>query len=168
MDAISAARLTQIHPETARRLTNIIEALNAEGATASPPYSMRVTRGIATIAQQNALWQLGRDAAGNVVDRAKVVTKAKGMQSNHVMGFAADTCVMVDGTPVWDAKHPGYTRQIALAPTFGLRSGAAWGDKPHLENQDFSTEPTEAMQVAYMRAGAPAVWAAISSPPSPA
>lgn len=154
MDAISIARLQLIHPEAARR----VQALSAQLEADPNPISIRVTRGIATVAQQNELWQIGRDAQGNVIGR--VVTNAKGTQSNHVMGFAADVVPMgiEDGQPDWNLNHPAWQRIIALAPAHGLRDGQCFHDAPHLELIEVPEVPSGETQQIYVDAGVEGVW----------
>lgn len=149
MDQISETRLAQVHPVLRDRFTALVsEKLEPAG------YTVRVTRGIATVEQQDALWQQGRDANGNVVGRT--VTNAKGTQSNHVMGWAVDVVFMVNGEPNWNS--PGFDLLPELAAAYGLRSGASWGDRPHLELADVPTEPTPLAQQTYLEAGVEQVW----------
>ena len=150
LDAISEERLAQGHPVLSARVHGIANALVAEG------YIPRVTRCLASIPEQDALWQQGRDANGNVI--GPIVTNAKGTQSNHVMGFAADFCFMTPAGEV-DWKSPGFGRLPELAPSYGLRSGAHWGDRPHVELAEFPVEPTPEMQAAYLEGGVTELWA---------
>jgi len=123
-----------------------------------------VTQGIRTVAQQNELWQIGRDAEGNVV--GKIVTNAIGTQSNHVIGLACDVCPMNidDGQPDWDLNHKSWKRIIALAPNHGLRDGECFGDAPHLEPQEVPEIPTAELQQVYLDAGVEAAWRELSLP----
>ena len=61
--------------------------------------------------EQHALWQLGRDSEGVVVDKSKVVTECDGYKSlsNHQSGRAVDIQFLNDeGTEVTDPKK-GWT-----------------------------------------------------------
>ena len=110
--------------------------------------NVRVTAGIRSVAQQNALYAIGRTTPG------KIVTDAKGTESNHVLGFAVDLVTMnAQDQPDW-----GDQPWVALAPTYGLRSGAEWGDKPHLELAEVPAKPTAEAQQTYLQAGVQAVW----------
>jgi peptidoglycan L-alanyl-D-glutamate endopeptidase CwlK len=146
MDAISQRRLALVHPELARRVTSLIDQLETEG------YDVRVTRGISTVAEQDALYAQGRTEPG------PIVTNAKGTQSNHVLGFASDLAIMDEnGEPQWES--PGFDRIVDLAASHGLRSGAEWGDRPHVELQDVPAIPTEESQQTYLEHGVQALWA---------
>lgn len=148
LDAISEARLAEVHPVLADRIRSLI-------AQVTPPRDIRVTAGIRTIAQENALWQIGRDAEGNKIPGEATVTNAKGTESNHVFGYAADLVVMTpDGECDWNDQP-----WIDLAPKFSLRSGAEWGDRPHVELAEFPPVPTTEAQAVYMEHGSvSAVW----------
>jgi hypothetical protein len=160
MDSISTARLAPVHPELARRVTGLIDEL----ANDPDPVNIRVTRGIATVEQQDALWQIGRDADGNKI--GATVTNAKGTQSNHVLGFAVDVVPMNinTGQPDWNLSHKDWQRIIALAPKYGLRDGQCFHDAPHLELIEVPEVPTEEMQQTYLQAGAPSLWAETTIP----
>src|ERR1039457_3139237 len=103
LDQLSDARLAMVHPALSIRIHNLADALTV---------NIRVTAGIRSVAQQDALYAQGRTVPG------EIVTDAQGTQSNHIYGFAADLCVMTDGKPDW-SQSPW----IALAPSYSLRSG---------------------------------------------
>jgi|SRR5665213_1128815 len=145
LDQLSESRLSQVHPQLSRRIHNL--------AAAIPTITLRVTAGIRTIAQQDALWQLGRDAQGKKI--GITVTDAKGAQSNHVLGYAADLAVMENGQPNWKLQP-----WIALAPQFSLRSGLTFEDGPHLELIEVPADPPGEVQQQYLSAGLAAVWSA--------
>lgn len=139
MDTISERRLSQVHPALSERIHALALALQ--------PTTIRVTAGIRTVEQQNALYAIGRTVPG------EVVTNAKGTESNHVLGFAVDLVVMDKGQPDWDAQP-----WIELAPRFSLRSGAEWQDRPHLELIEVPADPSGESQQAYLFGGITAVW----------
>lgn len=144
MDHISEERLALVHPVLKDRVEQLAAALQAEG------YTPRVTAGIRTATQQDELYAKGRTAPG------PIVTNAQGTQSNHVMGWAVDLAFMHDGEPDWQSK--GFDRLVDLAPTYGLRSGAVWGDRPHLELSEVPMEPSALAQQTYVEAGVESVW----------
>src|SRR5438105_5154353 len=120
LDSISEARLVEVHPILSQRVHNLAAQLD---------FPLRVTQGIRTVAQQDALYAQGRTQPG------PIVTNAKGTESLHVLGCACDVCPMdlVDGDPDWNPSHTSWQRIVALAPTCGLRDGVSWKDEPHLE-----------------------------------
>lgn len=148
-DSISETRLALVHPELSRRVHLL--------AAAIPAITLRVTAGIRTVQQQDALWQIGRDVQGKKI--GITVTDAKGTQSNHVLGFAVDLVVMVAGQPDWKSQP-----WIALAPQFSLRSGAEWGDSPHLELIEVPAKPEGLTQQTYVAAGVKGVWGEVEIP----
>jgi peptidoglycan L-alanyl-D-glutamate endopeptidase CwlK len=149
VDAISESRLVEVHPELSKRVHSLAAQLD---------FSIRVTQGIRTVAQQNALWQEGRDNDGNVIGR--IVTNAKGTESNHVMGVAVDVVPMdlPDDHPDWDENAASWQRIVVLAPSCGLRDGKSFHDEPHLELMEVPEVPTEEIQSTYLQAGVEAVW----------
>jgi peptidoglycan L-alanyl-D-glutamate endopeptidase CwlK len=151
---ISLARLGEVHPELARRVTNLADALAAEGS------QIEIDTALRTAAQQDALFAEGRSSPG------KEVTNARGFQSNHVIGCAVDISPddSVTGRPDWNASHPAWQRIVALAPSFGLRDGKSWHDLPHLELQEIPTEPTEVIQQICKVDGVEAVWKELAIP----
>lgn len=144
MDTVSESRLALVHPVLRSRVEDLVAALQVEG------YTVRVTAGIRTAEQQDELYAQGRTTPG------PKVTNAQGTQSNHVMGWAVDLAFMVNGEPDWNSR--GFDLLPDLAPKFGLRSGASWGDRPHLELAEVPTEPTPLAQQTYSEAGVEQVW----------
>ena len=148
LDALSESRLANpdgtpiVHPVLAAR----IRALSVDPEAAA--FTIRVTRGVSTVEEQDAIYAEGRTAPG------KIVTDAKGTESNHVLGFAVDLVVDTDGNLDWKDQP-----WIALASKYGLRSGICWHDGPHLELEEVPAKPTEEVQAAYLSAGLPGAWA---------
>lgn len=151
---LSNARLGEVHPELARRVRNLADALAAEGIP------IEIDTALRTAAQQDALYAEGRTAPG------REVTNAKGYESNHVIGCAVDVSPddSVTGRPDWNASHPAWQRIVALAPQYGLRDGKSWHDLPHLELVDIPTEPTKEAQECCQLNGVTAVWALLDVP----
>jgi peptidoglycan LD-endopeptidase CwlK len=151
---ISLARLEETHPELQRRVKNLTDALAAEDI------AIQIDAGLRTAQQQDNLFAVGRTMPG------KIVTDARGFQSNHVIGCAVDVWVEnVDTSqPDWDASHPAWQRIVALAPQYGLRDGKSWHDLPHLELVEVPTEPSEAAQQICKVDGVQAVWDSLNVP----
>lgn len=136
----SLARLSKldgVHPALAVKVTQIQLAMAQLGI------GMIVTDGVRTDAEQHALWQKGRNPAGQVVDRSQVVTNADGIRtrSNHQRkpdgyGHAVDCCFLDgQGKPSWADSHP-WALYGAMARALGLKWGGDWvtlPDRPHVE-----------------------------------
>ena len=156
MDAISQQRLSVLYPEFARRLQIVIDTLSLQG------FEIRITAGLRTWAQQDALYAQGRTAPGNIV------TYAKGGESWHCYSCAADFVPMLNGQPVWDTAYPAWAATITLAKQWGMTSGADWAapktDIPHLQfTAPYGDTPSNDVQSLYAMRGFPAVWQAMNN-----
>jgi peptidoglycan L-alanyl-D-glutamate endopeptidase CwlK len=150
---LSRTRLAEIHPELARRVEMLADAL----ATENIP--IEVDTALRTAAQQDEIYAEGRTMPG------KIVTHAQGYESNHVIGCAVDIAPDdPSNRPDWNADHPAWQRIVALAPTYGLRDGKSWHDLPHLELIEIPTEPTAAIQQLCRDEGVQAVWEVLAIP----
>jgi peptidoglycan L-alanyl-D-glutamate endopeptidase CwlK len=147
LDSVSMERLALVHPVLSARVQNLASQLD---------FPLRITQGIRTVAEQDALYEQGRTTPGNIV------TNAKGTESNHVMGVAVDVVPMDlpdgDQEPDWNPAHESWQRIVALAPACGLRNGISWKDEPHLELAEVPKVPSGEMQSVYLQAGVEAVW----------
>jgi peptidoglycan LD-endopeptidase CwlK len=151
---ISRARLADVHPELARRVGLVADAMVVQLVR------IEVDTALRTASQQDAIWNIGRDLPG------KIVTHARGFQSNHVIGCAVDIAPddAITGKPDWNAEHPVWQSIVRIASSFGLRDGKSWHDLPHLELMEIPTEPTEEMQQICKADGVMAVWKALAIP----
>ena len=131
MDAISEARLKDIYPALASKVRMMHDILELEGI------EIRVTQGLRSWTEQNALYAQGRTAPG------KIVTNCKGGYSYHNFGLAVD-CVPSTHSPTepfdpdWNASHPAWKRMSDIGLSLGLESGATWRtfpDAPHFQLQ---------------------------------
>lgn len=121
-DKISIQRVRLLHPDIREDVTNFVtDAENALDVT------LRITQGLRTIEEQNALYAQGRTTPG------RKVTNAKGGQSYHNWGLAIDLAELKDGKINWAFK---YEQLLPFAEKYGF----AWGghfkslvDKPHFE-----------------------------------
>jgi hypothetical protein len=114
---------------------------------------IRVTSGLRTFAEQDALYAQGRTTPGDIV------TKARAGQSNHNYGLAADVVPLADGRPNWNA--PSATWQVLGEE--GKRAGLSWGgewkgfvDRPHFE-LPVGMSVQECFRI-YQQGGLDAVW----------
>jgi hypothetical protein len=147
----SIKRLEQVHPVLASRVYQMAEALMDN-------YSIQieVVQGLRTFAEQDALYAKGRTAPG------KIVTKAKGGESNHNYGLAVDVCPYVAGKPDWVAKDSVWSEIGDAAKAVGLAWGGDWKfvDKPHVELPGMSVKEC---QQHYQAGGIRAVWLAMDT-----
>ena len=148
MNPSSDNRLKKIHPELARRVRTLIDNLAKAGM------QIEVVQGLRTFAEQDALFAQGRTKPG------KVVTNARGGQSNHNYGLAVDVVPFNDNKPNWDAPNSIWVAIGAEAEKLGLEWGGNWKkfiDKPHIQMPGLSVKQCVAC---FNKGGLEAVWAA--------
>ena len=135
MSALNPRTLSYIatlDPKARQPFADFAAAANRLVAPMGVAYVM--IAGNRTYAEQNRLYAQGRTAPG------KIVTRAKGGQSNHNFGIAADFGVF-RGHDYLDETEPKTATQVhkacaALAEEFGLSAGFYWEsfrDEPHYE-----------------------------------
>ncbi|MGN7761273.1 M15 family metallopeptidase [Paenibacillus sp. 22594] len=129
----SAARLGGLHPVLLAAANVLIQRCYARGIP------IVITQGMRTIAEQNALYALGRTKKGSIV------TNAKGGNSYHNYGLAMDFALLLpDGQNVsWDMNRDGNGDKLAdwqevvqEAKKLGLEWGGDWTsfkDYSHLQ-----------------------------------
>jgi peptidoglycan L-alanyl-D-glutamate endopeptidase CwlK len=122
-DKISIDRLAKLHPKA----RNVFKAFIEECETTFD-ITLRISQGLRTFAEQDALYAQGRP-------KGKIVTNAKGGYSMHNYGMACDFVRMIGKD--WDRNYNMKT----LAP-IALKHGLVWGgtfktifDPPHFELQ---------------------------------
>ena len=125
MDPITLERIKLLHPavrEEANRIYADICAAMPAGVVC------RFTHTLRTNAEQDALYALGRTKPG------KIVTNARGGESYHNYGLAADFCLIVDGKVSW-AVDKNWMAVIAIFESYGWESGHRWKfkDSPHVQ-----------------------------------
>jgi peptidoglycan L-alanyl-D-glutamate endopeptidase CwlK len=162
MDAISYTRLALLYPELVRRWKLVDER------AAALSIITRVTQGMRTFPEQNALWRKGRNPDGTFVDpihRHGVVTYAKGGQSYHNYGLALDFGVMeISGQLVESGDDPRYMQVVEIAEEFGLTCGMRWHDKKRdpdhiqLTGDFFENEPDTNCRYIFDEGGMAAIW----------
>lgn len=122
IEKLNAERLSKVDPVLATKCRQLIELANQNGQF------LLVTQGFRSIAEQNKLYAQGRTTKG------KIVTNAKGGQSNHNFGRAVDFAFIVNGEVSWNDK---LYKQIGVwAKVVGLKWGGNWKsfkDYPHVE-----------------------------------
>lgn len=135
MDAISLSRLQKLHPKLRDEAIRLFaDAECALKGRAKP----RITFGLRTMAEQQALYNQGRTTAGNIV------TNAKPGASYHNWGLAIDFALIVDGKTVsWDINRDfdgdhlaDWMEVVNIFKAAGWEWGGGWAslkDYPHLQ-----------------------------------
>lgn len=143
MDKVTEERINLLHPSVRQEVEKIIKECD-EALTGRA--KIRISQGLRTNAEQNALYAQGRTVKG------KVVTKAKGGQSIHNYGLAVDIVLIIDGkTASWDTAkdwdNDGVADWYECVKIFA-RHGWDWGgnwktfkDLPHFEKKDKNNKP---------------------------
>lgn len=157
MDHTSEARLSLVHPKVADLAHKLYDALQLEGI------DIHVVQGFRSYNDQKKLWDQGRDANGNVVNSAIIVTNAPPGHSWHEFGLAIDVCPFVDGQPDWDLQNPAWKRIVAVGESLGFYSGSHFvhprPDWPHLQlTGKFPVSPTGEVRQIFLDAGVQGVW----------
>jgi hypothetical protein len=150
MKASSEKRLQQLHPAVASAVRGVIADLAAKGIV------VEVVQGMRTFAEQDDLYAKGRTKPG------AIVTQARGGQSNHNYGLAADLCPFTGDKPDWDAPMSVWAAIGTAAAAHGLEWGGQWKkflDKPHVQLPAMSVKDCASC---YAAGGMDAVWAAAS------
>lgn len=128
-DTISIERLKKVHPLLQARVTRFFNKLEEKGLTP------RITQGLRTVEEQNALYAQGRTKPGSIV------TNAKGGQSWHNYGMAVDIAFInpngsVDFTV---SKEVG-----KIGQDYMLEWGGSWTsfkDMPHFQIPGLASNP---------------------------
>ena len=141
MDTPTKNQISKLHPLVRNEVTAIIqECDNALTGRAT----VRITQGLRTYAEQDALYKQGRTTAG------KKVTNAKAGQSVHNYGFAIDICLIIDGkvaswetTKDWDNdKIADWYECVKIFAKHGWEWGGNWKtfkDLPHFDKRGFNS-----------------------------
>lgn len=123
-------KLAGVHPDLQQRVPQILAAMAALG------FEMRVTDGLRTTAQQQALYALGRTKPGTIVTNADGVVHPSNHQAKaDGFGHAVDCTFWVDGVPSW-ANHLPWRCYGECAKALGLKWGGDFlsiKDRPHIE-----------------------------------
>lgn len=126
--ASNMTRLDTLEPEFRKKVTALLEA--TEKATGR---KWALSDGRRTLSRQEALWAQGRTIAG------KVVTMAKGGQSPHNFGLAADLWPLTStGDFDWGADADLFRLMGDHAAALGLVWGGTFKsilDFPHVEEK---------------------------------
>jgi peptidoglycan LD-endopeptidase CwlK len=88
-----------------------------------------------SFSDQQVLYNKGRDANGNVIDKSKIVTNGKPGSSAHNYGLAVDIVFKVNSRWTWDPMNDWKTLGD-LGKSVGLEWGGDWSgfpDRPHFQ-----------------------------------
>jgi len=160
MDSASETRLKAVLPALADKVRKMADLLAGEGIL------IRVTQGLRTVAEQDALYAQGRTKPGSIV------TNCPGGHSYHNFGLAVDCCPSTHGPdqpfePDWNESHPAWKAMVKAGESVGLNCGADWQhfkDVPHFQltgKWPVGAPPAEARTL--VAKGLPAVWQAAFS-----
>lgn len=122
LDERSARTVATLQPEVRPFAAALVERAAAQGIV------IKIISGTRTYAEQDALYAQGRTAPG------KIVTHARGGQSNHNFGIAFDIGIF-DGRRYLD-HSPLYKVVGAIGLDLGLEWGGNWTsivDEPHFQ-----------------------------------
>lgn len=122
VDERSERNIRTLHPRVQPCARALLHAAAAKG------WSFKVTSGLRTYAEQDALYAQGRTAPG------PKVTNATGGFSNHNFGIAFDVTLFDGKTPLYES--PLYKALAAIGIDLGLEWGGAWRslkDEPHYQ-----------------------------------
>jgi peptidoglycan L-alanyl-D-glutamate endopeptidase CwlK len=152
MDTVSEIRLAQVYPGLADKVRAMAATLEAEAI------DIRVTQGLRTMEEQEALYAQGRTVAGAVVTNATAGT------SWHNFGLAVDVVPLTPQGPDWNTAHPVWGRIISVGTQLGLVAGAQWRtfpDWPHFQlTGRFPVSPDDEARIILATGGLDAVWKA--------
>ena len=152
MDSVSEARLSLVCPALSAKIHSLALMLDDEQII------FRVTQGLRSWADQNALYAQGRTTPGIIV------TDAPAGFSWHEYGLAVDVVPMDQEPPQpdWNITHPQWQRLIAVGESLGLFSGSEFcyiKDNPHFQlTGSFPESPNDLARQVYLNAGITAVW----------
>lgn len=156
MNAVSLARLQEVHPLLSAKIQQLDSLLLGESV------EIQVVQGLRSWNQQAALYAQGRTAPG------PIVTNAKPGYSWHNFALAVD-CVPAQAfdpegqfLPDWNPQHPAWQTMIAKGEALGLYSGAEFRtlpDYPHFQlTGRFPVSPDDEVRQLFTDGGIQAVW----------
>jgi peptidoglycan L-alanyl-D-glutamate endopeptidase CwlK len=133
-DKVSHDRIALLHPKVRQEAEMI---LNEVEAKLTGKATIRISQGLRTIAEQDALYAQGRTKPG------KVVTNARGGSSYHNYGLAVDFVLLVNNQISWDMKSDwdgdkvaDWMEVVQIFQKYGWEWGGNWKtmkDYPHFQ-----------------------------------
>lgn len=122
VDARSEKCIATLHPSVQPYARALVDRAKEVGIT------IKIISGLRTYEEQDALYAQGRTLPG------RIVTNAKGGQSNHNFGIAFDIGIFEAGQ--YKGESPKYKAVGALGVELGLEWGGNWKtihDEPHFQ-----------------------------------
>jgi peptidoglycan L-alanyl-D-glutamate endopeptidase CwlK len=122
-DKLSEDRLLLLHPKVRDTFKKFIEECEAQ----NPEWTLRISQGLRTFAEQQALYDQGRTKPG------KKVSNAKAGQSLHNYGLAIDLVELDDKVVDWNFDMK---KLAPIAEKYGITCGSkfrSFPDLPHFE-----------------------------------
>ena len=139
MDNVTLQRIEKLHPNVREEVKKIITECDI---ALTGRAKVRISQGLRTFAEQDALYAIGRTKPG------KKLTNAKGGQSVHNYGFAVDIVLIIDGKEAsWDTKkdwdgdkQSDWMEVVVIFKKNGWNWGGDWisfKDMPHFEKKGY-------------------------------
>lgn len=140
MDKPTQNQIAKLHPTIRQEVTKIVQECDL---ALTGRAKVRITQGLRTFAEQDALYAQGRTKPG------KIITKAKAGQSVHNFGFAIDICLIIDNKIAsWETAKDWDNDQVAdwyegvkIFAKHGWEWGGNWKtfkDMPHFDKKGFN------------------------------
>jgi peptidoglycan LD-endopeptidase CwlK len=140
MDKPTQTQIAKLHPTIREEVTKIVQECDL---ALTGRAKVRITQGLRTFAEQDALYAQGRTKPG------KIITKAKAGQSVHNFGFAIDICLIIDNKIAsWETAKDWDNDQVAdwyECVKIFAKNGYEWGgnwkifkDMPHFDKKGFN------------------------------
>ena len=139
MTGLTEQRLAVIYQPLALLVKDVIKRTDSY----FPYYHLEVTAGYRSWPEQAKLYAQGRTTKG---DR---VTDAKAGQSAHNYGLGVDVAFFnKSGKPDWVVPNVYWQTLQKFIEQAGLRSGADFGDRPHIEVKGFDWRQCQKLYLA--------------------
>jgi peptidoglycan LD-endopeptidase CwlK len=137
MDIPSGQKIEKLHPSVRKEAIQIVKECDK---ALTGRAKVRITQGLRTFEEQDALYAIGRTKPG------KKVTNAKGGTSIHNYGFAIDICLIIDNKVAsfdtvkdWDNdKVADWFECVKIFAKHGWEWGGNWKtfkDLPHFDKR---------------------------------
>lgn len=132
-DKISIERIEKLHPAIRNKVKDTYLNTNMKLPNG---IRLRISQGLRTVAEQDALYAQGRTTKG------KIVTQAKGGTSWHNWGLAVDIVILydLDGNGSFETASWDENKHWMMVVSEFKKAGFAWGgdfrtfkDSPHFE-----------------------------------